>query len=40
MSDLMVSNTGQFAQNYDVDSEKGIEAFNYLKTKWYLIIPR
>jgi hypothetical protein len=32
MSDLMVSNTGQFAQNYDVDSEKGIEAFNYLKT--------
>ena len=32
MSDLMVSNTGEFAQNYDVDSEKGIEAFNYLKT--------
>ena len=32
MSDLMVSSTGQFAQNYDVDSEKGIEAFNYLKT--------
>jgi len=32
MSDLMVSNTGQSAQNYDVDSEKGIEAFNYLKT--------
>ena len=32
MSDLMISSTGQFAQNYDVDSEKGIEAFNYLKT--------
>ena len=32
MSYLMVSNTGQFAQNYDVDSEKGIEAFKHLKT--------
>lgn len=32
MSDLMVSNTGQFAQNYDVGSEKNITAFNYLKT--------
>ena len=32
MSDLMVSSTGQSFQNYDLDSEEGIEAFNYLKT--------
>jgi len=31
MSDLMISNTGQSAQNYGVTSERGIEAFNYLK---------
>ena len=32
MSDLMISTTGQFSQNYHLNTEAGITAFNYLKT--------
>jgi hypothetical protein len=32
MSDLMISSTGQSCQNYNVTSEEGVTAFNYLKS--------
>ena len=32
MSDLMISSTGQSCQNYNVTTEEGVTAFNYLKS--------